>query len=122
VAVLEGERACTSDGPLDEEARSAVQALGNPQMHWVLSGFDDLIRCTQSPNGKLAVFTADAIPEAIRLARTKDGLYVTEAVRTILDVTQPHNSRKIVCLAPSEWAVPVFFLQLLVYPTQNDHE
>lgn len=79
------------DKPLNEVARKAVQALGLTRMHWVLAGFEDLIRCTKLPKGKLEVYKANAIPEAIRLAQAEEGLYTKDAVRSILDATQAHN-------------------------------
>ena len=70
--------------PLDVIARNGVQALGLTRMARVLQGFANLIRCTKMPGGKVQVYEADAIAEAIRLAKAEDGQYVRQAVRVNL--------------------------------------
>lgn len=65
----------------DKLARDAVEKLGKQKMHWVLTGFNDLIRCTKFRGGKLQVFREKAIPITINLAKTENQ-YVKHAVRT----------------------------------------
>lgn len=71
------------DKPLDEVARDGVQKLSLEEMVFVLAGLDDLLECTKTSKGKLEVFKAGAIPEAIRLAKQETGKYIDDVVRAI---------------------------------------
>ncbi|KAG0613592.1 hypothetical protein M758_6G114000 [Ceratodon purpureus] len=73
--------------PLDVIARNGVQALGLTRMARVLQGFANLIRCTKMPGGKVQVYEADAIAEAIRLAKAEDGQYVRQAMKLLEALT-----------------------------------
>lgn len=84
---LEGE---AFSQPLDVIARNGVQALGLTRMQRVLQGFANLIKCTNFLGGRVEVYKAGAIGEAIRLAKGENGQYIRQAVSTVLDAFLCH--------------------------------